>query len=206
MGDRQVVRLDADGRRTVLASHFEGKRLNSTNDLVYKSDSSLYFTDPPSGLRGGDDDPDKQLEFNGVFMLRGSSLKLLTTNIFHPNGLAFSPDEKYFYVDDNRTRKVYRFTVEQDGSISGEEVFVDMTGDPSVGNPDGMKVDTRGNLYVAGAGGIWVVSPEGKPLGKIVFPERASNMTFGDADAMTLYVTARTSLYRVRVKVPGIRP
>ena len=206
MGDREIVRMEPDGSRTTLASHYQGMRLNSTNDLVYTFDGALYFTDPPSALRGSDNDPGKQMDYNGVFMLRDSTLQLLTKNIFHPNGLAFSPDEKVFYVDDNRTRKVYRFDVNDDGTISNQQDFVDMTGDPTVGNPDGMKVDTLGNLYVAGAGGVWVVSPEGKNLGKIVFPERASNMTFGDADARTLYVTARTGLYRVRVNIPGIRP
>jgi gluconolactonase len=206
MGDRQIVRLEPDGGRTVLADRYQGRRLNSTNDLVFRADGALYFTDPPSGLRGSDDDPSKELDFNGVFMLRDGGLRLLTREIFHPNGIAFSADERYLYVNDNRTRQVYRFDVRPDGSIENRMVFVDMTGDPSIGNPDGMKVDVAGNLYVAGAGGIWIVSPDGRHLGKIVLPERASNMAFGGEDAKTLYVTARTSLYRLRLKVAGVRP
>ncbi len=205
MGDRQVVRLEPGGTRTILASHFEGKRLNSTNDLVYRSDGALYFTDPPSALRGGNEDPKKELDYNGVFMLRDGKLHLLTKEILHPNGLTFSNDEKYFFVGDTVTRKVTRFEVQPDGTIANGTVFVDMTGDPAIGNPDGMKVDEVGNLYCAGAGGIWVISPEGRHLGKIVFPERASNMTFGGADGRTLYVTARTGLYRIRLKVAGAR-
>jgi gluconolactonase len=206
MGDRQIVRLEPDGSRTILTSHFQGKRLNSTNDLVYRSDGTLYFTDPPSALRGSDNDPGKELDYNGVFMLRGTDLHLLTKEIFHPNGLVFSPDEKFLYINDNRTRKITRFEVQADGGIANGAVFVDMTGDPSIGNPDGMKVDEAGNLYSAGAGGVWVVSPQGELLGKIVLPERASNMAFGDSDSKTLYITARTSIYRVRLRLPGIRP
>jgi len=206
MGDRQIVRLEADGSRTTLASHYQGKRLNSTNDLVYRSDGTLYFTDPPSGLRGSDADPGKQLDYNGVFMLKGPELHLLTREIFHPNGLVFSPDERYLYVNDNRTRQITRFDVSADGTIANGQVFVDMTGDPSVGNPDGMKVDVAGNLYAAGAGGIWVVSPQARLLGKIVLPERGSNLAFGDADGKTLYITARTSIYRVRLNIAGVRP
>jgi gluconolactonase len=206
MGDRQIVRLEPNGSRTILASHFEGKRLNSTNDLVYRSDGTLYFTDPPSALRGGDEDPVKELDFNGVFMLKGRNLHLLAREFLRPNGLTFSPDEHYLYIANARERQVIRFDVLEDGTLSSGTVFVDMTGDKSIGNPDGMKVDFAGNLYVAGAGGVWVISPEGKHLGKIIFPERASNMTFGDADAKTLYVTARTSIYRVRLKQAGIRP
>ena len=206
MGDRAIVRLEQDGRRTVLATHFQGKRLNSGNDIVYHSSGRLYFTDPPSGLRGGDEDPDKQLPYSGVFMLKDGELHLLTSDVLHPNGLAFSSDEKFLFVNDNRARQIYRFRVAQDGTLSDQQFFVDMKDDPATGNPDGMKVDTEGNMYAAGPGGIWIISPEGKHLGTIHFPERASNMTFGGDDAKTLYVTARTGIYRVRINIPGIRP
>lgn len=206
MGDRAIVRLEHDGSRTVLASHYQGKRLNSTNDLVYNSKGWLYFTDPPSGLRGGHDDPDMQLDYSGVFMLKDSGLHLLTRHVYHPNGLTFSPDGRYLFVNDNRARKIYRFDLEEDGTIFNMQVFVDMTDHPGIGNPDGMKFDTEGNMYAAGADGIWVVSPAGEHLGTIEFPERASNMTFGGDEARTLYVSARTSIYRVRVNIPGIRP
>lgn len=203
MGDRQIVRIEPDGKRTTLASHYQGKRLNSTNDLVFRSDGTLYFTDPPSGLRGGDDDPAKQLDFNGVFMLQGRDLKLLTKDIHHPNGIAFSHDEKILYVNDNRARRITAFDVKQDGTIARPRVFVDMADDPAAGNPDGMKVDVAGTIYAAGAGGVWVITPEGELLGRIMLPERASNMAFGDEDGKSLYITARTSIYRVRLLQPG---
>lgn len=206
MGDRQVVRLEADGKRSVLASEYEGKRLNSGNDLVYRRDGALYFTDPPSGLRGSDEDPDKQMDYNGVFLLKDGKLHLLTKDIFHPNGIAFSHDEKILYVNDNRTRQITAFTVQADGTIHSPRIFVDMTNDSAEGNPDGMKVDLVGNMFAAGAGGVWVVNPQGKLLGKIVLPERASNMAFGDADGKTLYITARTSIYRIRLLQAGPLP
>ena len=205
MGDRQIVRLEEDGRRTVLASHYEGKRLNSTNDLVYKSDGSLYFTDPPSALRGGDNDPKKELPFTGVFMLKDGKLQLLTKDI-RPNGLAFSPDEKYLYAADTAKRAVMRFEVQPDGAVANGQVFIAMSSDKAPGGPDGMKVDQKGNLYSTGPGGIWIISPEGKHLGTLVFPERPANFAFGDADGKTLYVTARRGLYRVRLNIPVIRP
>ncbi|MCH7977622.1 MAG: SMP-30/gluconolactonase/LRE family protein [Acidobacteria bacterium] len=206
MGDRQIVRLEEDGRRTVLASHYEGKRLNSTNDLVYKSNGSLYFTDPPSGLRNGDTDPKKELPYNDVFLLKDGKLVLLNQDVPHPNGLAFSPDEKYLYVAGLRTRTIMRFDVQPDDTLANGRVFVDMSPDKAIGNPDGMKVDQQGNVYCSGAGGIWVISPQGKHLGTLVFPERSANMVFGDADGKSLYVTARAGLYRIRLKIPGIRP
>ena len=206
MGDRQIVRLEEDGRRTVLASHYQGKRLNSTNDLVYKSNSSLYFTDPPSGLRNGDTDPKKELPYNGVFLLKDGKLVLLTQDIRHPNGLAFSPDEKYLYVAGLRTRTIMRFDVQPNDTLANGRVFVDMSLDKAIGNPDGMKVDQQGNVYCSGAGGIWVIPPQGKHLGTLVFPERSANMVFGDADGKSLYVTARAGLYRIRLKIPGLRP
>lgn len=206
MGDRAIVRLEKDGQRIVLATQYQGKRLNSGNDLVYHSSGRLYFTDPPSGLRGGDEDPDKQLPYNGVFMLKDGELQLLSSDIHHPNGLAFSVDEKFLFVNDNRARQINRFSVAEDGTLSDQQVFVDMVNEPPTGNPDGMKVDSEGNMYAAGPGGVWVISPEGRHLGTIHFPERASNMTFGGEDAKTLYVTARTGIYRIGVKIPGVRP
>jgi gluconolactonase len=206
MGDRQVVRLENDGRRTVLASQYEGKRLNSCNDLVYKSDGSLYFTDPPSGLRDGDKDSKKELPFDGVFMLKNGQLQLLAKDFLNPNGLAFSPNEKYLYVDDTTRRTVVRFEVQPDGTVANGNVFVDMSGEKATGNPDGMKVDEKGNIYCTGAGGIWVITSDGKHLGTLRFPEQPANLTFGDADGRTLYVTARRGLYRIRLKIAGIRP
>jgi len=206
MGDRQVVRVEADGRRTVLASRFEGKRLNSTNDLVYKRNGSLYFTDPPSGLRRRNDDPKKELPFNGVFLLKGDTLHLLARDLMNPNGLALSPDEKILYVNSSADRKIYRFDVRPDDTVANARLFVDMSAEKQPGVPDGMKVDEKGNLYSTGPGGIWVISPEGKHLGTLVFPEQPANLAFGDADGKTLYVTARSSVYRIRLNIPGVRP
>lgn len=206
MGDRQVVRVEADGRRTVLASHYEGKRLNSTNDLVYKRNGSLYFTDPPSGLRRRNDDPKKELPFNGVYLLKDGKLQLLAKDLANPNGLALTSDEKIFYVNSSADRKIFRFDVKPDDTIANGKLLVDMTGEKEPGNPDGMKVDEKGNLYSTGAGGIWVISPQGKHLGTLVFPEQPANLAFGDPDGKTLYVTARSGLYRIRLNVQGVRP
>ncbi len=206
MGDRQVVRVEADGRRTVLASQFEGKRLNSTNDLVYKRNGSLYFTDPPSGLRQRNDDPKKELPFNGVYLLKGGKLQLLAKDLANPNGIALSPDEKILYVNSSADRKIFRFDVQADDTVTNGRLIVDMSAEKLPGNPDGMKVDEKGNLYSTGAGGIWVMSPQGKHLGTLVFPEQPANLAFGDADGKTLYVTARSSVYRIRLNVPGVRP
>ena len=206
MGDRQVVRIEADGRRTVLASHFEGKRLNSTNDLVYKRNGSLYFTDPPSGLRRRNDDPKKELPFNGVYLLKGGKLQLLAKDLANPNGIALSPDEKILYVNSSADRKIFRFDVQPDDTVTGGRLLVDMSAEKEPGVPDGMKVDEKGNLYSTGPGGIWVMSPQGAHLGTLVFPEQPANLAFGDADGRMLYVTARSGLYRIRLKIPGIRP
>ena len=206
MGDRQVVRVEPDGRRTVLASRFEGKRLNSTNDLVFKKNGSLYFTDPPSGLRRRNEDPKKELPFNGVYLLKDGKLQLLTRDLVNPNGIALSPDEKVLYVNSSADRKIFRFDVRPDDTIANSRLIVDMGTEKAPGVPDGMKVDERGNLYSTGAGGIWVISPAGTHLGTLVFPEQPANLAFGDADGRTLYVTARSSVYRIRLTVPGVRP
>lgn len=206
-GDHQVVRLEADGRRTVLASEFEGKRLNSPNDLVYKSDGSLYFTDPPAGFRDADKDPKKELPYTGVYLLKGGKLQLLTKDL-RPNGLAFSPDEKYIYLVDSTGGKktLQRFDVKPDDTIANGQLFVDMTTDKAPGNPDGIKVDQKKNVYSTGPGGFWIMSPDGKHLGTILTSELPANLAFGDADNKTLYLTARTGLYRIRLKIPGISP
>jgi len=205
-GDHQVVRVEADGHRTVLASQFEGKRLNSPNDLVYKSDGSLYFTDPPAGLRDGDKDPKKELPYNGVFLLKGGKLQLLTKDMTLPNGLAFTPDEKYLYVNDSVKKTIIRYEVQPDDTIANGQLFIDMTSDKAPGGPDGMKVDQKGNVYCTGPGGFWIMSPDGKHLGTVLTTELPANLAFGDSDGKSLYLTARTGLYRIRLKVPGIPP
>lgn len=205
-GDRDVVRVEKDGKRTVLADKFEGKRLNSPNDLVYKSDGSLYFSDPPYGLRKLADDPKKELPFEGVYRLAKGKLEVVNKDFQAPNGLAFSPDEKYLYVDDSASKTYWRFDVQGDGSLTDKKLLIDMSSSKEAGVPDGMKVDRKGNIYGAGPGGVWVLTPEGKHLGTIRPPENPANLAWGDADAKTLYFTAVTGLYRLRVNVPGIRP
>jgi gluconolactonase len=210
--------LDPTAQVTVLADSYEGKPLNSPNDLVYKSDGSLYFTDPPYGLpTQGDSDPIKQLQVNGVYRIPKAvdqmpgaapardQLQLLIKDLPRPNGIAFSPDEKYLYVNNTQPKKVWmRYRVKEDGSLADAKVFYDATSDTRNGSPDGMKVDRSGNVYSSGPGGIWIFSPEGKPLGTILMPENASNVAWGGIDRKTLYITASTSIYRVTLKVPGI--
>jgi gluconolactonase len=209
-GNRRVVRMEKNGQLTVLADRYEGKRLNSPNDLVYKSDAALYFTDPPFGLPKFFDDPRKELPYSGVFRVSpdGKNVQLVSTDLKGPNGLAFSPDEKYLYIDDwDEAKKiVMRYEVQKDGMLANGKIFYDMTSAEGEDALDGMKVDRNGNLYVSGPGGLWIISAEGKHLGTIVAPEHPHNFAWGDDDGKTLYLCARTGLYRVRLKVPGIRP
>ena len=205
-GDRNVVRIEKDGKRTVLADRYEGKRLNSPNDLVYKSDGSLYFTDPPFGLRKLADDPKKELPFAGVYRWADGKLQVVNKDFGAPNGIAFSPDEKYLYVDDSFSRTYWRFDVQPDGTLTNKKLLIDMSASKETDVPDGIKIDQKGNLYGAGPGAIWVLTPEGKHLGTIRPPENPANLAWGDADAKTLYFTAVTGLYRLHVNIPGIRP
>jgi gluconolactonase len=209
-GNRRVVRMEKNGQLTVLADRYEGKRLNSPNDLVYKSDGALYFTDPPFGLPKFFDDPRKELPYSGIFRVSpdGKNVQLLTRELSGPNGLAFSPDEKYFYVDnwDEKKKIIMRYEVNLDGTLSNGKVFFDMTSAEGDDALDGMKIDQKGNLYVSGPGGLWIISSEGKHLGTIVAPEHPHNLAWGDDDGKTLYLCAKTGLYRIRLNIPGIRP
>jgi len=207
-GNRRVTRLEKNGQLTVLADRYQGKRLNSPNDLVYRSDGALYFTDPPFGLPKFFDDPRKELPFSGVFCLINGELKLVGSELSGPNGLAFSPDEKYLYVDnwDDKRKVILRYEVHPDGTLSNKLVFFDATGEPGEDALDGMKVDQRGNLYLSGPGGLWIVSPEGKHLATIIGPEHPHNLAWGDEDGKTLYLCAQTGLYRIRMINSGIRP
>jgi len=205
-GDRAVIRLEADGRRTVLADRFEGKRFNSPNDLVYKSDGSLYFSDPDGGLRFGDKDPKKELDFYGLFLLKDGKVQALVKDMAVPNGMGFSPDEKYFYVDDTGKKIIRRYEVQPDDTLANGQIFMDMTDDKAPGVPDGMKIDSKGNIYSTGPGGIWIISPSGKHLGTILMPNVPGNLAFGGPDGKTLYIAAHTVLYRVQLKIAGIPP
>ena len=200
-GNRRVTRLEKNGSLTVLANSYDGKRLNSPNDLVYKSDGSLYFTDPPFGLPKFFDDPRKETPFSGVYRWADGQVTLLSTDITGPNGLAFSPDERYLYVGnwDEKKKVVMRYELRGDGTLSHGVVFFDMTSAPGEDAIDGLKVDREGNIYVSGPGGIWILSPLGVHLGTIVAPEHPHNFAWGDADGRTLYMTAQTGLYRMRL-------
>ena len=168
-GRGRVTRLDKDDKLTVLADKYQGKRLNSPNDAVYKSDGTLYFTDPPYGFPKEDQDPKKELKFNGVYRLKDNKLEVLVKDLTRPNGIAFSPDEKILYVaNSDPAKKIWmRYDVAADGRPTNGKVFFDVTAEKADGLPDGMKIDKKGNLYCTGPGGVWVLSPEGKHLGTI---------------------------------------
>jgi|TARA_B100001964_G_C14114847_1_gene545592 gluconolactonase len=185
-----------------VASRWGGQRLNSPNDLVVHSSCSIFFTDPPYGI-----EPEQaEIGHNGVYRIDADgSVTLLESDFARPNGLAFSPDEAILYIDDSERRNVRAFDVQRDLSINNDRVFTNMDIEER-GSPDGMKVDTEGHLYVTGAGGVWVITPDGTHLGTIPFPELPANLTFGGDDYRTLFVTARTGLYSVRVNVTGIKP
>ncbi len=209
--------LNPEAVQTVLADRYQSLRLNSPNDLVYRSDGSIYFTDPPYGLRKqNDSDPEKELQVNGVYRIPSAvaqkpgapparaDLQLLISDLPRPNGIAFSPGEKFLYVDSTEPRKIWmRYRVLPDGTLADPTLLYDGTADPRPGGPDGMKVDVQGNIYSAGPGGVVILSPEGKHLATIVMPERVANVAWGGPDRKTLYICASTSVYRVRLSIPG---
>jgi gluconolactonase len=207
-GNRRVIRVEPRGNITVLAERYDGKRLNSPNDLVYRSDGALYFTDPPFGLPKAFDDPRKELPFSGVYCVKEGRVKLVSTDLDAPNGIALSPDEKTLYVNNwNDKRKVIlRYDVNQDCTLSNSKLFFDMTNAPGSDALDGLKVDQIGNVYSTGPGGLWIISPEGKQLGLIKGPEDPHNMAWGDDDGKTLYITALTGIYRIKMNIAGVRP
>jgi gluconolactonase len=204
-GNRRVSRIEKTGALTVMADGFDGKRLNSPNDLVYKSDGTLYFTDPPFGLPMVFDDRRKELAFSGVYRVSGGVTQLLARDLTGPNGLAFSPDERFLYVGnwDERRKVVMRYAVNADGTLEPGTVFFDMTHAPGEDALDGVKVDRQGNVYVSGPGGLWILSSDGRHLGTLITPEHPHNFAWGD-DGRTLYVTARSTVYRLRLTASGI--
>jgi gluconolactonase len=204
-GNRRVVRITNDLSVTTLVDSFQGKKFNSPNDVVYRSDGSMYFTDPPYGLPQGDDDPTKELPFNGVYKVTNGKVELLVKDMTRPNGLAFSPDEKILYVanSDENYRIWMRYDVAPDGTLSHGSVFKNVSAEKEDGLPDGMKIDSLGNIWATGPGGIWVFTPQGKHLGTIKPPEQPANCAWGDADWKTLYITAVTGLYRIKTSVRG---
>jgi gluconolactonase len=207
-GNRRVLRIEADGSTTVLADRYRGKRLNSPNDLVYRSDGSLYFTDPPFGLPRVFDDPHKELPYSGIFMARNGRVTLLAHELTGPNGIAFSPDEQWLYVSnwDPARKVILRYPVRRDGTLGTATVFADMTAElPGEEALDGMKVDTAGNLYATAPDGLRIYAPDGRHLGTISAPRPIHNIAWGD-DGRTLYLCARDRLYRIALTAMGVRP
>lgn len=201
--NRRVSRTEKDGTVITLASQFEGKQLNSPNDLVVKSDGNIYFTDPPYGIKS----EQEELGFYGVYRLAPEGkLTLLVKDFVRPNGIAFSPDETKLYVNDSQEGHIRVFDVKSDGTLENGQLFAQLKDSSKNGVPDGMKVDLEGNVYSTGPGGIWVFSPSANLLGILEVPEVATNLAWGDDDYKTLYITASNSLYRIRLKIPGVQP
>ena len=208
-GDRAIVRLEKDGKRTVLVDKFEGKRFNSPNDLCYDKTGNLYFTDPIYGLEQRENDPKRELDFCGVYRLSaGGKLSVLTKELTRPNGVALSPDQKTMYVavSDRPVPFVWAFELKSDGTIgAGRKVFdaSSLAARGLKGMPDGLKVDERGNLWTTGPGGVLIISPQGKHMGTLATGEATANCAFGGEDGRTLFVTADMWLCRVRTNVKG---
>jgi gluconolactonase len=207
-GNRTVWRLEHDGSTTVLASHFQGTKLNTPNDIVVKSDGLIYFTDPSNGIRHPghqDGDLQKYLDYEGVYRLNPDTreLTLLTQAYYNPNGLCFSPDESLLYINSIQPGCIHVYDVNQDGTIRNERLFAELRGDDP-GAPDGMKCDSQGNVWCTGPGGVWAIDPGGNPLGRVRVPEHAANFTFGGDDLKTMFIASRTTVYAPRVNATGI--
>jgi gluconolactonase len=201
---RAIIAITPDGKYTVLADHFEGKKLNSPNDVVIGPDGAIYFTDPTLDLVEGQK---QEIPFQGVYrMEEKGNVRLLTKDLTQPNGIAFSPDGKRLYVDDSEQRNIRVYDFGRDGSVSNGRIFGEEPGGQHEGVPDGIKVDHEGNLFVTGPKGIWVWDPQGQHLGTIEMPEQPANLAWGDNDYRTLYITATTSVYRLSTKTRGFVP
>ena len=201
--NRQLTRTEKNGKVTVLAERYQGKRLNSPNDVVVKSDGSIYFTDPPYGIKK----EQEELGFYGIYRWKpDGKLTLLNKEMVRPNGIAFSPDEKKLYVADSEKLHMRVFDVKADGTLTNGKVFAELPGPKDKGVPDGMKVDVKGNIYCSGSGGIWIFAPTGELLGKIAVPKAVTNLAWGGKNYKTLYITAREAIYRIPLNIPGIQP
>ena len=202
---RAVIRLSPDGKSyEIVADHYQGKRLNSPNDVVLGPDGAIYFTDPTSNLPAGQK---QEIPFKGVYRIApDGQVRLLTKELVEPNGLAFSPDGTKLYIDDSTQRNIWAYAFQPDGTLRDGRIFGVETGGAKDEVPDGIRLDRLGNLYVVGPKGIWVWDPQGHHLGTIVVPEEPANLAWGDADYSTLYITARTSVYKLRTRVHGFIP
>ncbi len=205
-GKRRVVKWRGGTTVETVVDSFGGKALNSPNDLVVRRDGMIYFTDPPYGLTAAFGEPGRQeLEFQGVYRTTPDRTQVLLVNrgFFRPNGLAFSPDQRRLYVNDSEESLIRVFHVNAAGDLEHETLFAEIRG-TAPGCPDGMKADAQGNVFVTGPGGLWVFNPAGEKIGFLAVPEVIGNLAFGDADRRTLFLTASSSLYRIRVIAPGI--
>jgi gluconolactonase len=201
---RAIIEVTPDGKYKILAGHYQGKRLNSPNDVIVGPDGALYFTDPTMDLVAGEK---QEIPFQGVYRLDGKGkVQLLTKDLIQPNGLAFSPDGKHFYVDDSEKKNIRVYDVAANGTLTNGRIFGEEPGGKDDGVPDGIKVDKNGNLFVTGPKGIWVWDAKGNHLGTIVMPEQPANLNWGDSDYRTLYITATTSVYRLEMKTQGFVP
>jgi gluconolactonase len=201
---RAIIEISPEGKYRILADHYEGKKFNSPNDVVVGPDGALYFTDPTLDLVEGEK---QEIPFQGVYRLDDNGgVRLLTKDLSQPNGLAFSPDGKHFYVDDSDRRNIRVYDVAEDGTLANGRIFGEEPGGKGDGVPDGIKVDRLGNLYVTGPKGIWVWDAQGHHLGTIVMPEQLANLAWGNHDYRSLYITATTSVYRLRTKTKGYVP
>ncbi len=219
---RSIMRfesMDPHGPVTILADSYEGKKLNSPNDLVYGPDGSVYFTDPPYGLRTqSDNDPQKELKVNGVYRVPHAltqkpgaepdrkALHLLVSDLERPNGIAISPDGKWLYVTNTSPKKWMRYPLKSDGTIGPGSVLLDASSDHRNGSPDGMKLDVKGNIYSSGPGGVWIISPEGKHIATLLTDKSTANMAWGGQDGQTLYITSTDTIMSIHLNAKGQRP
>jgi gluconolactonase len=207
--NRRVSRTRADGTVVALADSYQGRRLNSPNDVVAHSSGHIYFSDPPYGIQSESMGAlaEQEQPVNGLYLVaeEGAEPTLVVEGFERPNGLAFSPDESLLYLNDTPRYQVHAFHVESDGALTGGRVFAQFSADQGEGRPDGMKIDVEGNVYTTGPGGLWILNPAGEVLARVRLPEKSANCAWAE-DGHTLYITASTSIYRIRTEIPGIFP